>query len=151
MGFHLELGLDAVIALPDQMFYNNGIFTYIWLVMNKKGLHRRGKVQLIDGTHHYHKMKKSLGNKRNELSPEHITELVRLYGDFEQNGISEVQKDGQTEQPICSKIFDNRDFGFLKITVERPLRLNFQVSQERLALLWEQSAFQNLATTKKLK
>ncbi|MEA5516839.1 class I SAM-dependent DNA methyltransferase [Nodularia sp. UHCC 0506] len=143
--------LDAVIALPDQMFYNTGIFTYIWLVTNKKGLHRRGKVQLIDGTHHFQKMKKSLGNKRNELSPEHITELVRLYGDFKQNGISEVQKDGQTEQPICSKIFDNREFGFLKITVERPLRLNFQVSQERLSLLWEQSAFQNLATTKKRK
>ena len=143
--------LDAVIALPDQMFYNTGIFTYIWLVTNKKALHRRGKVQLIDGTHHYQKMKKSLGNKRNELSPEHITELVRLYGDFKENGISEVERDGQTEKPICSKIFDNREFGFLKITVERPLRLNFQVSPERLALLWEQTAFQNLATTKKRK
>ena len=143
--------LDAVIALPDQMFYNTGIFTYIWLVTNKKKLNRRGKVQLVDGTHHYQKMKKSLGNKRNELSPEHITELVRLYGDFKKNGISEVQRDGQTEKPICSKIFDNREFGFLKITVERPLRLNFQVSPERLALLWEQTAFQNLATTKKRK
>ena len=143
--------LDAVIALPDQMFYNTGIFTYIWLVTNKKKLNRRGKVQLVDGTHHYQKMKKSLGNKRNELSPEHITELVRLYGDFKENGISEVQRDGQTEKPICSKIFDNREFGFLKITVERPLRLNFQVSPERLALLWEQTAFQNLATTKKRK
>lgn len=143
--------LDAVIALPDQMFYNTGIFTYIWLVTNKKALHRRGKVQLIDGTHHYQKMKKSLGNKRNELSPEHITELVRLYRDFQQNGISEIKNDGKIEKPICSKIFDNQDFGFLKITVERPLRLNFQVSPERLALLGEQSAFQNLATTKKRK
>ncbi|MGL6136229.1 MAG: N-6 DNA methylase, partial [Planktothrix sp.] len=143
--------LDAVIALPDQMFYNTGIFTYIWLVTNKKALHRRGKVQLVDGTHHYQKMKKSLGNKRNELSPEHITELVRLYGDFQQNGMSEIKNDGKIEKPICSKIFDNREFGFLKITVERPLRLNFQVSPERLALLGEQSAFQNLATTKKRK
>jgi type I restriction enzyme M protein len=143
--------LDAVIALPDQMFYNTGIFTYIWLVTNKKRSNRRGKVQLIDGTHHYQKMKKSLGNKRNELSPEHITELVRLYGDFQHNGISEIKNDGKIEKPICSKIFDNRDFGFLKITVERPLRLNFQVSKERLALLWEQTAFQNLATTKKRK
>ena len=143
--------LEAVVALPDQMFYNTGIFTYIWLVTNKKAAHRKGKVQLIDGTKHYQKMKKSLGNKRNELSPAHITELVRLYGDFHHNGISEVETDGQIEQRVCSKIFDNREFGFLKITVERPLRLNFLVSEERLGRLWEQTAFQNLATTKKRK
>lgn len=143
--------LDAVIALPDQMFYNTGIFTYIWLVTNKKAAHRQGKVQLVDGTHHFLKMKKSLGNKRNELSPEHIAELVRLYGDFEQNGLSEVKSDGQIEKQICSKIFDNREFGFLKITVERPLRLNFQVSEERVARLSEQKAFQDLATSKKRK
>ncbi|MDD1421890.1 type I restriction-modification system subunit M [Dolichospermum sp. ST_sed1] len=143
--------LDAVVALPDQMFYNTGIFTYIWLVTNKKADHRQGKVQLIDATHHYQKMKKSLGNKRNELSDAHIIELVRLYGDCEQNGISEVQRDGQTQKPICSKIFNNREFGFLKITIERPLRLNFQGNEERLARLWEQTAFQNLATTKKRK
>ena len=143
--------LDAVIALPDQMFYNTGIFTYIWLVTNKKAAHRQGKVQLVDGTRHFLKMKKSLGNKRNELSPEHIEELVRLYGDFEQNGLSEVKSDGQIEKQICSKIFDNREFGFLKITVERPLRLNFQASEERVARLSEQKAFQDLATSKKLK
>jgi type I restriction enzyme M protein len=143
--------LDAVIALPDQMFYNTGIFTYIWLVTNKKAAHRRGKIQLIDGTRHFLKMKKSLGNKRNELSPEHIAELVRLYGDFEHNGLSEVKSDGQIEKQICSKIFDNREFGFLKITVERPLRLNFQASEERVARLSEQKAFQDLATSKKRK
>jgi type I restriction enzyme M protein len=143
--------LDAVVALPDQMFYNTGIFTYIWLVTNKKAARRRGTVQLIDGTHHFQKMKKSLGNKRNELSPEHIAELVRLYGDYEANGLRDVTKDGQTEQRVCSKIFANRDFGFLKITIERPLRLNFQASPARLALLWEQSAFQGLATSKKRK
>ncbi|MBD2538661.1 class I SAM-dependent DNA methyltransferase [Coleofasciculus sp. FACHB-SPT36] len=143
--------LDAVIALPDQMFYNTGIFTYIWLVTNKKAAHRQGKVQLVDGTHHFLKMKKSLGNKRNELSPEHIAELVRLYGNFEQNGLSEVKSDGQIEKQICSKIFDNREFGFLKITVERPLRLNFQASEERVARLSEQKAFQDLATSKKRK
>jgi len=143
--------LDAVVALPDQMFYNTGIFTYIWLVTNKKAPHRKGKVQLIDGTHHYQKMKKSLGNKRNELSPEHIAELVRLYGDYEQDGTSQVQVEGESQERVCSKIFDNREFGFLKITVERPLRLNFQVSEERLARLGEQTAFQNLATSKKRK
>jgi type I restriction enzyme M protein len=143
--------LDAVVALPDQMFYNTGIFTYIWLVTNKKAAHRRGKVQLIDGTRHFQKMKKSLGNKRNELSPEHIAELVRLYGDFQQNGVSEVESEGETQKRVCSKIFNNREFGFLKITVERPLRLNFQASEERLARLSEQKAFQDLATSKKRK
>ena len=143
--------LDAVVALPDQMFYNTGIFTYIWLVTNKKAARRRGTVQLIDGTHHFQKMKKSLGNKRNELSAEQITELVRLYGDYAANGLSEVVKDGQREQRVCSKIFANREFGFLKITIERPLRLSFQASLARLALLREQSAFQGLATSKKRK
>ncbi|WP_271760384.1 type I restriction-modification system subunit M [Anabaena sp. CS-542/02] len=143
--------LDAVIALPDQMFYNTGIFTYIWLVTNKKAAHRRGKVQLIDGTRHFQKMKKSLGNKRNELSADHIGELVRLYGSFEHNGMSEVDLEGEKQNRVCSKIFDNREFGFLKVTVERPLRLNFQVNQERLAKLWEQKTFQDLAKSKKRK
>ena len=143
--------LDAVIALPDQMFYNTGIFTYIWLVTNKKAEHRKGKVQLIDGTRHYQKMKKSLGNKRNELFPQHIAELIRLYGDFEQQGVSEIESNGHTEKRVCSKILENREFGFLKITVESPLRLNFQASDERLARLSEQKAFEDLATTKKRK
>jgi type I restriction enzyme M protein len=143
--------LDAVVALPDQMFYNTGIYTYIWIVTNKKPAHRRGKVQLIDGSRHFKKMDKSLGNKRNELSDDHIKELVRLYAEAEQNAESEVLVDGKPERRICSKIFDNRDFGFLKITVERPLRLNFQASVERLAKLDEQSAFKNLASSKKRK
>ncbi len=143
--------LDAVVALPDQMFYNTGIFTYVWLVTNKKAERRRGTVQLIDGTQHFQKMKKSLGNKRNELSAGHIAELVRLYGDYEANGLSEVLKDGQRGQRVCSKIFANREFGFLKITVERPLRMNFCASEERLAVLWEQSAFGGLATSQKRK
>ncbi|MDJ1177516.1 class I SAM-dependent DNA methyltransferase [Roseofilum sp. BLCC_M91] len=143
--------LDAVVALPDQMFYNTGIFTYVWLVTNKKPAHRKGKVQLIDGTKHFQKMKKSQGDKRHELSEDHIRELVRLYGDFGQDATSQVFIDGQSQERICSKIFDNRAFGFLKITVERPLRLNVQASAERIALLWEQSAFKNLATSKKRK
>lgn len=147
--------LDAVIALPDQMFYNTGIYTYIWIVTNKKPAHRQGKVQLIDGTRHYKKMDKSLGNKRNELSDEHIKELVRLYAEYELNAESEVnppdKKDSKPERKICSKIFHNRDLGFLKITVERPLRLNFQANAERIARLDEQSAFINLASSKKRK
>lgn len=143
--------LDAVIALPDQLFYNTGIYTYIWIVSNKKPVHRQGKVQLIDGTRHFQKMKKSLGNKRNELSDEHIAELVRLYGEHGHNAESVVSVDGQTERRVCSKLFDNRDFGFLKVTVERPLRLNFQASPERIERLWEQTAFTNLATSNKRK
>ena len=143
--------LDAVVALPDQMFYNTGIFTYVWLVTNKKAPHRKGKVQLIDGTRHFQKMKKSQGNKRNKLSEKHIAELVRLYGDFGQDGLSEVLIDGTQIKRTCSKIFDNQDFGFLKVTVERPLRLNFQASSARIELLKEQSAFQGLATSQKRK
>ena len=143
--------LDAVVALPDQLFYNTGIYTYIWLVSNRKPAHRRGKVQLIDGTRHFGKMKKSLGNKRNELGEEHIADLVRLYGNFAHNGRSQAVMDEQGQGVICSKIFDNRAFGYLKITVERPLRLNFQASPERIQSLWEQTAFVNLASSQKRK
>ncbi len=127
--------LDAVVALPDQMFYNTGIYTYVWIVTNKKPAHRQGKVMLIDGTRHFKKMDKSLGNKRNELSDDHIKELVRLYAEHEHDATSDVLVDGKPERRVCSKIFENREFGFLKVTVERPLRLNFQASAERIAKL----------------
>ncbi len=143
--------LDAIVALPDQMFYNTGIYTYVWIVTNKKPAHRQGKVQLIDGTRHFKKMDKSLGNKRNELSDDHIRELVRLYAEHDHDAESEVLVDGKPERRACSKLFENREFGFLKITVERPLRLNFQASAERIAKLDEQSAFVNLASSKKRK
>jgi type I restriction enzyme M protein len=143
--------LDSVIALPDQLFYNTGIFTYIWLVTNRKTEHRKGKIQLIDATKHYQKMRKSLGNKRNELSEQQIAEITRLYGDFRHDNTSRVMVDGQEQEKICSKIFDNREFGYLKVTVERPLRLNFQVSQERIERLKEETAFQGLAESKKRK
>lgn len=144
--------LDAVVALPDQMFYNTGIYTYVWIVTNKKPEHRQGKVQLIDGTRHFKKMEpKSLGNKRNEMSDEHIKEMVRLYAEHDHDAESEVLVEGRPERRICSKVFDNREFGYLKITVERPLRLNFQASAERIARLDEQSAFTNLASSKKRK
>ena len=143
--------LDAIVALPDQMFYNTGIYTYIWIVTNKKPTHRQGQVQLIDGTRHFKKMDKSLGDKRNELSDAHIKELVRLYAERDHDAESEVLVEGKPENRVCSKIFENREFGFLKITVERPLRLNFQASAERISLLDDQSAFVNLATSKKRK
>lgn len=143
--------LDAVVALPDQMFYNTGIYTYVWIVTNKKPAHRLGTVQLIDGTRHFRKMDKSLGNKRNELSDGHIKELVRLYAEHGHDAESEVLIEGKPERRVCGKVFDNRAFGFLKITVERPLRLNFQASAERIERLSAQSAFANLAGSKKRK
>ena len=143
--------LDAVVALPDQLFYNTGIYTYIWLVTNRKPEARRGKVQLIDATRHFQKMKKSLGNKRNELSAEHIDEITRLYAEYQHDAISKVKTNGHEVERVCSKLFNNRDFGYLKLTVERPLRLNFQASAERIERLWEETAFKALAETKKRK
>jgi type I restriction enzyme M protein len=127
--------LEAIVALPDQMFYNTAILTYIWIVTNRKRPERRGKVQLINAADLYQKMRRSLGNKRNELSDAHIAEITRICGEFK-----------ETEQ---SKIFDKEDFGFRQITIERPLRLSFQVTPERIERLKEQTAFQNLAKTKK--
>jgi type I restriction enzyme M protein len=143
--------LDAVVALPNQMFYNTGIYTYIWLVTNRKPKERKGKVQLIDGTRHFKKMDKSLGNKRNELSDDHIQELTKLYGGFKHNASATVKVDGKMEKRICSKLFDNREFGYLKMTVERPLRLNFAVTDDRIEKLWQEPAFEALASTAKRK
>ncbi len=137
--------LEAIIALPDQLFYNTGIYTYVWIVSNKKSAQRQGKVQLIDGTQHFQKMAKSLGDKRNELSAEHIADLTQLYADFKH------QASGQIFEKVCSKIFNNQDFGYLKLTVERPLRLNFQANAERIERVKTQSAFVNLAVSKKRK
>jgi type I restriction enzyme M protein len=143
--------LDAIIALPDQLFYNTGIFTYIWFLTNRKPKERKGKVQLIDATKHFQKMDKSLGNKRNELSPDHIAELTKLYAEYKHNAISNIKLNGTTEPRICSKIFDNREFGYIKVTVERPLRLNFIASLKRIEKLKIESAFINLAISKKKK
>jgi len=105
--------VEAIIALPTDMFYNTGISTYVWIVSNRKPQARKGKVQLIDASSFWQKMRKSLGSKRKELSAEHIDEITRLFGDFK-----EASKDGV---PI-SRIFDNDAFGYHTITVERPQR-----------------------------
>ena len=91
--------LDAIVALPDQLFYNTGIFTYVWLVTNRKPPERRGKVQLIDGTRFFEKMKKSLNNKRNEIAEEQIRHLTRVYGNCEDGETAEVRIDGETRDP----------------------------------------------------
>lgn len=143
--------LDAIVALPDQLFYNTGIFTYIWLVTNRKAPERRGKVQLIDGTRFFKKMDKSLNNKRNELTDNHIRRLTEIYGNFQDGEKERVLVDGAWEERVVSRIFHNHEFGFLKVTVERPLRLNFEATPERIARLDEQSAFEALAISKKRK
>ncbi len=143
--------LDAIVALPDQLFYNTGIFTYVWLVTNRKLPERRGKVQLIDGTRFFEKMKKSLNNKRNEISEDQIHQLTRVYGNCQDGETAKVQIDGETETRVISRIFENREFGFLKVTVERPLRMNFEATPERIAKLDYRTDFANLAKSKKRK
>lgn len=110
--------LEAIVALPDQLFYNTGINTYLWFVTNKKLEERKGKVQLIDGRTFFKKMRKSLGSKRHEIDVPDKEKILELYKDF---------KEGK-----YSKIFNTTDFAFRQIVVERPLRLNFQVSKERI-------------------
>jgi type I restriction enzyme M protein len=105
--------VEAIIGLPTDMFYNTGISTYVWIITNRKPEHRKGKVQLIDASGFWQKMRKSLGSKRKELSDEHIATITKLFGDF-----TESQQDGK---PI-SRIFKNQEFGYRTITVERPLR-----------------------------
>lgn len=129
--------LEGIVALPDQLFYNTGIYTYLWIVTNRKEKQRRGKVQLVNAASLFKKMRRSLGNKRHEICEPQRDEITRLYGEF------------QAGEHV--RIFDNEDFGFRRITVERPLRLNFAVTDERLAVLQTDSVFRTLATSKKRK
>ena len=127
--------LEAIIAMPDQLFYNTGILTYVWIVTNRKEKERKGKIQLINAVEYFSKMTRSLGNKRNEISDEHIAKITKIYGAFKENE--------------CCKIFPNEHFGYTRVTVERPLRLNFQTSKERIACLEQEPGFINLAKSKK--
>lgn len=118
--------LEAIIGLPTDMFYNTGISTYVWIVTNRKPQHRKGKVQLIDASRYFQKMRKSLGSKRKELGSEHIETITRLFESF--------TPESEGDKPI-SRILDNQDFGYHTITVERPLRLKFQVTETALDML----------------
>jgi type I restriction enzyme M protein len=122
--------LETIVALPVDMFYNTGISTYIFVLSNHKAAERKGKIQLINATEFFVKMRKSLGSKRKELSAADIERIVALYGGFQQNE--------------CSRIFANQDFGYRTITVERPLRLNFSNSAERLARIPQNPALAKL-------
>lgn len=117
--------LDAIIALPTDMFYNTGISTYIWILDNNKPAERKGTVQLIDGSEMFGKMRKSLGSKRKLLRDDDITTIAQLYAEH-------IHEDGSVEAPSRSKIFRGEEFGYTTITVERPLQLSFTVTDGKI-------------------
>ncbi len=127
--------LEALVALPEQLFYNTGIATYVWVLTNCKNKDRKGKVQLIDATSFWVPMRKSLGDKRREVPSEKSNEILKLLRTFQKGEYS--------------KIYPTTHFGYRKITVERPLRLNFQATPERIAGLSDESAFKKLVISKK--
>ena len=142
--------LEAIVALPTDMFYNTGISTYIWVLSNKKADERKGQVQLINGVNLCGKMRKSLGSKRNEMSTDDIRTITRTFGAFEVVDARELDKPAEqksnrgrqsanakveTPKTFASKIFKNHEFGYRRITIERPLRESFQFSDERIAEL----------------
>ena len=121
--------LEAIVQMPNNLFYNTGITTYIWLLSNHKAEKRKGKVQLIDANHVYRKLRKNLGNKNCEFATHHITEIVEAYSNLS-------EKDSKAgEKVLASKVFDNTDFGYYKVTIERPKRLKAQFTEERIAEL----------------
>lgn len=147
--------LEGIVALPTDMFYNTGIATYVWILSNKKAPERKGKVQLIDGTNLCGKMRKSLGSKRNLMGEDDIKLITQTFGDFkvvdattlEELGLEKAaeQKSSRGRQPatakteapktFASKIFNSTDFGYRRLTIERPLRLSAQVTDEAIATL----------------
>lgn len=147
--------LEAIVELSDQLFYRTDIYTYIWILTNKKEDHRKGKIQLIDARLFYNKMKKSLGKKRNIIGDgeddrfDHISLITKIHSDFIHNHELEFESNGDIQQAIVSKIFDNEDFGYQTITVERPLRLNYQATEERIIRLYGIASFVKLAESKK--
>lgn len=120
--------LDCIIQLPNNLFYNTGITTYIWLLSNNKPANRQGKVILIDASERYAKLRKNLGEKNCELRPEQIKEIQDAYLNFE-----DIERHG--EDGLAAKVFDNSDFGYYKITIDRPARLKAQFTKERIAEL----------------
>jgi type I restriction enzyme M protein len=140
--------LEAIIALPTSMFYNTGISTYVWVLSNKKSAKRKGKVQLINAVHLYQKMRKSLGDKRQELGDADIALITRTYGNFEpvesydlDQAPEEKSSRGRPgakkaeKRTFGCKIFDSHQFGYRRITIERPLRLSARCCAERIASL----------------
>lgn len=126
--------LDAIVQLPNNLFYNTGITTYIWILSNNKAKNRKGKVQLIDAGLLFRKLRKNLGNKNCEFAPVHIREIVSVYSKM-QKVERKINTDTKDEEGIASQLFDNTDFGYYKVTIERPKRLKAKFTKERIAEL----------------
>lgn len=122
--------LEAIVQMPNNLFYNTGITTYIWVLSNHKAADRKGKVQLIDAGQLYRKLRKNLGNKNCEFAPEHINTIVDIYT----NMLTEPSNK-KVAEPVEAQIFDNADFGYYKVTIERPKRLKAQFTLERIETL----------------
>jgi type I restriction enzyme M protein len=127
--------LEAIIALPEQLFYNTGIATYVWILTNRKPARRRGKVQLIDASAFWEPRRRSLGDKRRDIADAHREQIIQLY-----LGFAEGER---------VKIFDNTELGYRKIRVERPEQWHYHVTSERTARLWDERAFQRLVESRK--
>lgn len=127
--------LEGIIALPTDLFYNTGITTYIWVLNNRKSIERKGKIQLVNATSFWKSMRKNLGNKRKEMTKQHIQQASEIYRAFAEGEFS--------------KIFNNSDFGYRKVTIECPLKLRFQVDEEAISRFTETTQFINLAVSKK--
>ena len=142
--------LETIVALPTDMFYNTGIATYVWVLSNKKVAERKGKVQLINGVNLFGKMRKSLGSKRNEMSEDDIATIIRTFGAFEVVDARELDKPAEAKssrgrqsanpkveapKTFASKVFATHEFGYRRITIERPLRESYQFSDERISEL----------------
>ena len=143
--------LEAMVALPEQLFYNTGIGTYVWVLTNRKATPRVGNVQLIDAssTAFWVPRQKSLGDKRREIPIDRAQDILKILRDFRDGDVRSVTEDGKATEVVVSRIYPTTFFGYRKVTVERPLRLNFQASPERIERLKVERGFAALATSKK--
>lgn len=137
--------LEAIIALPEQLFYNTAITTYVWLLTNRKPPKRRGRVQLIDASTFHVPMPQSLGDKRRQIPSSKAQDILKILKDYQDGDVRMIGN----RETVVSQIFPTTHFGFRKITVERPLRLNFQATSERIERLKGEKGFQILAKPKK--
>jgi type I restriction enzyme M protein len=147
--------LEALIALPQQLFYNTGISTYIWVLSNRKSEDRKGQVLLVDASDAWLLRQKSLGAKRRDIpdgverSENYLPYILKAFADFKDQMIEIPQGDPVNPKSIRAKVFPSTAFGYRKVTIERPLRLNFEASLERIERVKSATAFQNLATSRK--
>jgi type I restriction enzyme M protein len=141
--------LDCIVAMPKDLFYGTGIGSYVWILNNKKPANRKGKVQLINAIHpRFTKKIKALGKKQYEISESGIDLITQIYKDYKDVNI-EVDENGQKRSVEISNIYDVTDFKYTKVTVERPLRMAYEITEEKIEALKEHSKFKEFATTKK--